>query len=613
MPRLINRLNPIAALCVTIALGAGLLESSGFTGRSLAQAPQPNPANGQLPMAKFAGDPTCLCPPNLPSTPELPRRRDAGPEAVGEFVKGLSTNDSTFDVLVGQGRVLTTKVDLVAARGRATVSVGDPSIVDFAVLNARQIRIVGKKLGVTDVTIVTSDIPAEGQTYSFEVRVMADLQILQCQLQSSFPDARLKLSQIRDSIVVEGQARDSVQVAKIMETIQSYATWVVSNYSRQTNGQPNQQSNTQQSQQPGAVPSIAAPNQSQQFAGSGNNSTQNQSNGGNQQGNEPVRVINLITVPGSKQVLLKVRVAELNRTAFRQIGTDFLYHNQGKAAVGTQIGGAQSPLNAMNGILDILRPDTATAFGIFGSADFAVVFSALRRNELLKILAEPNLVALNGHAANFLAGGEFPVPVPQASGGAGIAPTVTVQFKEFGVKLGFLPTILDGDVIRVAVDPEVSTIDFAIGATLVAGGTPVPGLNVRRAHTVVEMREGQTLAMAGLLQLTLDGTTNRIPGLGDLPVLGPFFSNTTGRRVEKELIVLVTPHLVEPMNQCQVGPSPGDDIKTPADLEFYLYNQIEGQRVDWRATTQYQHRTNDTKRLLRLEAANVRGPHGFSE
>ncbi len=608
MPCLTNRLNPIAALCVTIALGAGLLESSGFTGRSQAQEPKQNPAVGQLPMPKFAVDPTCVCPPKIPPAPNMDPKPLAGPGAVRDFLNGISITDSTFDLLVGQGRILTTKNAIVIQGGpRATVSVGDPAIVDFTLLSERQIRLVGKKLGVTDMTIVTAD----NQTYSFEVRVMADLQVLQCQLQSLFPDARLKLSQLRDSIVVEGQARDSVQVVKITETIRLYMSWVVSNYSRQANGQGNQQSNTQQGQQPVAAPAPGAPNQPQQVPV--NVSTQVQSGGGDQENNEPVRVINLITVPGSKQVLLKVRVAELNRTAFRQIGTNLLYLNQGKAAVGTQIGGVQSPLNAMNGILDILRPDTATAFGIFSSADFAVVFSALRRNELLKILAEPNLVALNGHAANFLAGGEFPVPVPQASGGTGVASTVTVQFKEFGVKLGFLPTILDGDVIRVAVDPEVSTIDFAIGATLVAGGTPVPGLNVRRAHTVVEMREGQTLAMAGLLQLTLDGTTNRIPGLGDLPVLGPFFSNTTGRRVEKELIVLVTPHLVEPMNQCQVGPSPGDDLKTPTDLEFYLYNQIEGQRVDWRATTQYQHRTNDTKRLLRLEAANVRGPHGFSE
>src|SRR5207302_410403 len=241
--------------------------------------------------------------------------------------------------------------------------------------------------------------------------------------------------------------------------------------------------------------------------------------------------------------------------------------------------------SGITGIANAALGPSNTVFGIFEKSDFEFFLSALRRNTLLKILAEPNLVALNGQAASFLAGGEFPVPVPQV-GASGVAPTVTVAFKEFGVRLDFLPTILDGDVIRLAVDPEVSTIDFAIGTVLVAGGTPVPGLNTRKAHTVVEMREGQTLAIAGLLQLTLDGTTTRIPGLGDLPILGPFFQNTTSNRVEKELIVLVTPYLVEPMNPGQVPPVPGDEVNAPTDLEFYFLHRIEGRTVvDFRATT----------------------------
>ena len=192
---------------------------------------------------------------------------------------------------------------------------------------------------------------------------------------------------------------------------------------------------------------------------------------------------------------------------------------------------------------------------------------ALRRNSLLKILAEPNLVAFNGQQASFLAGGEFPVPIPQV-GAAGVAPVVTVRFKEFGVRLGFVPYILDGDRIRLTVAPEVSQIDFTIAVTLVAGGSPVPGLNTRKALTTVELEQGQTLAIAGLLQLQMDGTTQRIPGLGDLPIIGPFFSNTTSERIEKELVVLVTPYLVEPMKHDQVPPTPGDEVKEPAAVRF---------------------------------------------
>ena len=189
--------------------------------------------------------------------------------------------------------------------------------------------------------------------------------------------------------------------------------------------------------------------------------------------------------------------------------------------------------------------------------------------------------------------------------------TNTIQWKDFGVKLCFLPTILDGNVIRLAVDPEVSSIDFALGTTLVAGGDPVPGLNTRRAHAVVEMREGQTLAIAGLLQLTLDGTTNRIPGIGDLPIIGPFFSNTTGNRIEKELIILVTPYLVEPMNCDQVPATPGDEVGTPTDIEFYLANRIESKLGDWRATVNYDLTPRMMKCLLRLDAQNVQGPSGY--
>jgi pilus assembly protein CpaC len=253
-----------------------------------------------------------------------------------------------------------------------------------------------------------------------------------------------------------------------------------------------------------------------------------------------------------------------------------------------------------------------TLFGIFQNANFEFTLGALRQNGLLKILAEPNLIALNGQLASFLAGGEFPVPVPQV-GAAGIAPTITVRFREFGVRLGFVPYILDGDVIRLTVAPEVSNIDFTIAVTLVAGGTPVPGLNTRKAQTTVELREGQTLAIAGLLQLTLNGNTTRLPGLGDLPILGPFFSNTSSQRTEKELVVLVTPYLIEAMQPDQVPPTPGDEVKEPNDLELYFLNRIEARTgKDFRSTTEW----DDPWGLryhLNLEKKYVNGPVGFSD
>jgi pilus assembly protein CpaC len=330
--------------------------------------------------------------------------------------------------------------------------------------------------------------------------------------------------------------------------------------------------------------------------------------------------------------MLKVRIAELNRSALRAIGSNFLgVDPRTGSIVGSQIAGSVNAAgtvtpglfqrNAVAGellgaaqaaITPLTNTGGTTVFGIFRAGNFMFTFDALRRNSLLKILAEPNLVAFNGQLASFLAGGEFPVPVPQV-GAAGVAPVVTVRFKEFGVRLGFLPYILDGDRIRLTVAPEVSQIDFTIAVTLVQGGSPVPGLNTRKAITTVELEQGQTLAIAGLMQLQMDGTTQRIPGLGDLPVIGPFFSNTSGDRIEKELVVLVTPYLIEGMSHGQVPPTPGDEVKEPNDLELYLLNRIEGRTGnDFRSTTKWDD-VYHLRDLLKLEKKYIQGPVGFSE
>lgn len=555
-----------------------------------------------FPLANFG------LPERLQTAPERGPRPATGAGSVAEFIDGISQNDAVFEVLVGQSRILATKTDL-AVRGKpaALVAVGDPTVADFQVLSTRQVRIGGQRMGVTDLSIVTPD----NQTYNFEVRVVADLHVLRGQLHALFPDASIKLAQIRDHVVVEGQARDTAQVAKIIETIQAYLLSVQTGQMKKVAAQQDSQRPAERAPaprddaKPGDAPPTATPERSPLRETEATIATP--------------RVINLLTVPGSKQVLLKVRVAELNRTAFRQIGSDLLVGKSSSGTIlGTQIGGStvttRATANPVAGLTELLSSGVTTGFGIFEQADFAVLFSALRRNSLLKVLAEPNLVTMNGHAANFLAGGEFPVPVPQASGGiGGTSAPITVQFREFGVRLAFLPTILDGDVIRLSVNPEVSTIDPALGTTLVAGGTPVPGLSTRRANTTVELRQGQTLAVAGLLQLTMDGSTQRIPLMGDLPVIGPFFSNTTNNRVEKELIVLVTPYLIEGVDSNKVPPTPGDEITTPNDFEFYLLNRIEGRCQDWRSTTKYERQLPLIKCQMRLDAAHVRGPHGFCD
>ncbi|HKB06365.1 MAG TPA: pilus assembly protein N-terminal domain-containing protein, partial [Gemmataceae bacterium] len=468
----------------------------------------PAPAPAALPPAAETHR-NAACPPAgstfpapLPPAPVRPARPATGSGAVNEFVDGVGHNDASFEVLVGQGRILTTKVDLsVRGKPSALVAVGDPTVVDFVIVNARQIRVIGQRIGVSDLSITTPD----GQTYGFEVRVVADLHVLQRQLNCLFPDASVKLTQVRDHVAVEGQARDTVQVNRILETVRAYLESVQTGQARRISGQ--REGPREVGPGPGkgdAPPAPKGPEDPMRPAEAG---PERAGLGEVQATVAAPRVINLLRVPGSQQVLLKVRVAELNRTVFRQIGADFLIRPDG-ATIGSQIGGSTVSAGAalgvpatgtttagaaaagsLAGFAEILLGASNTAFAIFDQGDFAFFFSVLRRNSVLRVLAEPNLVALNGHAATFLAGGEFPIPVPQGGGGAGVGTgAITIQFREFGVRLAFLPTILDGDVIRLSVDPEVSSIDFTLGTVLVPGGTPVPGLNTRKAHTVVELR-----------------------------------------------------------------------------------------------------------------------------
>jgi len=574
------------------------------------------------------------------------------------FVESLGKNSSVIEVKLGQGRILALKRSLTApGQNSPFLAVGDPSVVDFFIVGPQQIRLIGKKLGTTDLSI-TIGAGATSETLDFEIQVVADLDVLRGQLRQMFPDASLKLAQLREKIVVEGQARDSAQVGRILAAIDTYVRSIqkiqvpgqVANDESEIAADPN----NPLPPLPGApvVPGNAATPVNPMNAAlggmaggfspvlneTGNNMllmNPNRTAPGaitaNQIATNQIQIINLIRVPTSQQVLLKVRVAELNRSGFREIGADFLATvPQFGTLFGSQIAGngfaggtvGNTAFNYQGGITRLtgnpraigLGPQ-ATFFGTFSHGQFNTVLDALRRNNLVKILAEPNLVALNGYQASFLAGGEFPVPTFSGvgAGAVGGGGTSGTQFKEFGVRLAFLPLIQDDETVRLTVDPEVSSVDFTVATTLVPGGSPVPGLTVRKSHTTVDLKQGDTLAIAGLMQLTLEGQTQRIPGLGDLPYIGAFFSNTTSNRVEKELVVLVTPYIVEGMSPGQVPPTPGDEVEQPNDLEFFFLNRIEGRTgVDARSTTMY----DDPFHLVReaiVERKYLIGPSGFSK
>jgi len=555
------------------------------------------------------------------------------PEA-SSLTNGVGQSVAMIEVKVGQGRFISLKDDLmVAGKPAPFIAIGDPTVVDFFQVGPRQLRIIGKKLGATDLSVTTPS----GKTYDFEVQIVPDLDVLRAQLRQMFPEAALRLSQVRNKVVVEGQARDAAQVFRIIDSIQTYIKSVQliqisgvvgENRYRDKNDPdappPPQPSQNNAAGAPPPTPTFAPTLGGTPVSAGGANGPSPVS-GGNITTNTIItgqlQVINLIRVPTSQQVLLKVRVAELNRTAFREIGADFLASvPQFKTLFGSQVAG-----NGYTGAIgNTTFPSSArglglgadaTFFGTFSGGQFNTVINALRRNNMVKVLAEPNLIALNGYQASFLAGGEFPVPTFSGigAGGLGGGGASSTQFKQFGVRLAFLPLIQDNDTIRLTVDPEVSTVDFSVGTTLVPGGSIVPGLNTRNAHTTVELKQGETLAIAGLLSLTLDGKTQKLPGLGELPYIGAFFSNTSNDRIEKELVVTITPYIVEPMAPGQVPAGPGDEVREPNDLEFYFLNRIEGRTgIDKRSTTSY----DDPLHLIRhsiVEKKYLIGPSGYSK
>ena len=259
------------------------------------------------------------------------------------------------------------------------------------------------------------------------------------------------------------------------------------------------------------------------------------------------KTVNMLESPVKDltQVQLQVRVAEVNRTRMRELGTSYAY--QGSPGVGGYVNSGQGPSTIGNVTGGVLSGALGSSLNLFvmGGNTLSMI-RALQQQGALRALAEPNLIAMNGQEASFLAGGEFPVPIVQGGGG-GSGTAVTIMFKEYGVRLTFKPTVLDEDHIRLELEPEVSSLDFANGVRL--NGFIIPALRTRRAKTGIELRDGQSFALAGLLDNSESKTYSKVPGLGDLPILGNLFRSTQFQKNESELVFIVTAQVVKPVNR----------------------------------------------------------------
>lgn len=300
-------------------------------------------------------------------------------------------------------------------------------------------------------------------------------------------------------------------------------------------------------------------------------------------------VVNLMSMGGSQQVMLEVRFAEVSRSVGKGLGIrSFFSSNGGRFSGVTGPGASLIPgeggSNFGNGDLQV--GSVTDAFGIVTRSftdvlgiDIDVALDALEDKGLSKTLAEPTLISLSGETASFLAGGEFPVPILQGNGGQGSTSGgnngITIEFKPFGVSLGFTPTVLSDNTINLIVEPEVSSIDPS--ASINVGGLSVPGLSTRRASTVLELRDGESFAIAGLIQQDFETTVDQVPLLGSLPIIGSLFRSSRFRKGETELLIIVTPRLVQPIKPGQVR-LPTDRVADPVPAEVLMngnaYNPV---------------------------------------
>jgi pilus assembly protein CpaC len=257
-------------------------------------------------------------------------------------------------------------------------------------------------------------------------------------------------------------------------------------------------------------------------------------------------VVDQLRTQPLQQIQLQVRVAEVSRNAIREFNSQIRAFNP------------QNLGEAVDWGFETLSEGLIRLFLLDAAADLDVIFRALRTTGEVRTLAEPNLIALEGTEASFLAGGEFPFPVAQQAGAGQVGGTVTIEWREFGVRLNFLPTVTDAGTIRLRVAPEVSALDFTTG--LVVSGFAVPSLLTRRATTEVELASGQTFAIAGLLDNNTLESVTRLPILGDLPIIGALFRSRLARQDRRELLVLVTPSFVAPMNVSPPVPTGEPDL-----------------------------------------------------
>jgi pilus assembly protein CpaC len=468
----------------------------------------------------------------LPASTEVPGLPAAQTRMVqnpGEYDKPLPRQIDRLPSATEKLEVIHRRSQLVVTRQRVMrFAIADPSIIDIIQYSPTELSIVGLGLGSTNLLYwFEGDI----EPLIYEVNVVPDPALeeqrridygrLERKIAILFPNSKVYLIPLSGKIVVKGQARDGEEAAHILEIIRGEII-----------------------------------NQDGRLGGPQPLVTQDQLNAGLGLGAAfdvaSTLIVNMLDVPGEYQVMLRVRIAEISRSQLRRMGCDLAgLLNDGRHFVSSTLGGVGGALT-----------------GIFEQGEASVLLNWLESNGSAKILSEPTLTVLSGHAASFLSGAEFAVPTIVGIGGA---QGQTTTFRGFGTSILVTPTVIDRDLIRMRIVPEFSEAN----TNLTVGG--IPGLNSRRVQTTVELREGQTIAIAGLISHQTNVEVTRIPFLGEIPHIGPLIFNTKrAAQDETELLVLVTPELVRPMDADEVPPVPGYEVTPPSQWELYHAAMVEG-------------------------------------
>lgn len=486
-------------------------------------------------------------------------------EKVNRLIDEVVAADVELEVTKRRSKILRLKQDVFR------VAVADPSLIDFVGFGSREVEIIGKQEGSTTVTFWVGK-EENAQLLSVLVTVVRDDAVedqgrkdfadLNSLVNEMFPNSRIQLIPVADKVIVRGQARDEQEASQIMSIIRKNADLLPSGV--------------------GGYAGTAGGTATDPFPDSRQSVVQRS-------------LVNMLKIPGEKQVLLKVRIAELKRSATRDLGASFDFKVKEFLM--------RSTLSSVGNL---------SAAGTFSEGSFNLALKALVQNGSAKILAEPNLVALSGHSATFLSGGEFAVPTVVGVGGAQAA---TTSFKGFGTSLNFLPTVLDKDRIRLEVTPTFSTLNKANAV----GG--VFGLDTRSASTVVDLREGQVFAIAGLLQEQQRGDSSRLPYIGDWKFLNLLTNSRSVSRDETELIIMVTPELVHALEPNQVPTIlPGMEVTEPTDHDFFHHGDIEGRANCHHRSTVWplykkrmkQAGYSECQAIQQSEEFYIEGEHGFS-